>query len=36
LDLGFDALDRIRGFGIQCDGLACKGLDEDLHWCPSP
>ena len=31
LDLSLDVLDGVRGLNIQSNGLACKGLDEDLH-----
>merc|ERR1712137_1370729 len=31
LNLLLDILDRVRGVDIKSDGLACKGLDEDLH-----
>ena len=31
LDLGLDVVDGVRGFDLEGDGLARKGLDEDLH-----
>merc|ERR1719187_2966836 len=31
LNLGLDILNGITGFNLQSDGLACEGLDEDLH-----
>ena len=31
LDLGLDSLDAVRGLDLEGDGLARKGLDEDLH-----
>jgi hypothetical protein len=31
LDLGLDGFDVIRGVDIKSDGLARKGLNEDLH-----
>jgi hypothetical protein len=31
LDLSLDVLDGVRGLNVQSNGLACKGLDEDLH-----
>jgi hypothetical protein len=31
LDLGFDIVDSIRGFDLKGDGLASKGLNENLH-----
>jgi hypothetical protein len=31
LDLGLDVLNSVRGLNIKSDGLACKGLNEDLH-----
>ena len=31
LDLGFHVIDRVRGFDIQGNGLAGKGLDKDLQ-----
>jgi len=31
LDLGFDVVDRITRLDFESDGLASKGLDEDLH-----
>merc|ERR550517_1659941 len=31
LDLGLDVVNGVRGFDIKSDGLACEGLDEDLH-----
>ena len=31
LNLGLDVLNRVRGLHIECDGLAGKGLDENLH-----
>ena len=31
LDLGLDILNSVRGLNIESDGLACKGLNEDLH-----
>ena len=31
LDLGLDVVDRVRGLDVEGDGLAGKGLDEDLH-----
>merc|ERR1711874_281253 len=31
LDLGLDILDGIRGLNLQCNGLASKSLDKDLH-----
>jgi len=33
LDLGLDIVDRIGGLDLKGDGLARKGLDEDLHDC---
>merc|ERR1719281_25585 len=31
LDLGLHVLNCVRGLNVQCDGLARKGLHEDLH-----
>ena len=31
LDLGLDSFDGVRSFHFKSDGLACEGLDEDLH-----
>jgi hypothetical protein len=31
LDLGLHVLNRVRGLDLEGDGLAGKGLDEDLH-----
>ena len=31
LDLSLDVLDGVRWLNIERDGLACKGLNEDLH-----
>merc|ERR1711976_1012341 len=31
LDLGLHILDGVRRFDLKGDGLACEGLDEDLH-----
>ena len=31
LDLSLDILDGVRRLNVQSNGLACKGLDEDLH-----
>merc|ERR1711899_544426 len=31
LNFGFDVLDGIRSLNLKGDGLACKGLDENLH-----
>ena len=31
LDLSLDVLNGVRGLNVQSNGLACKGLDEDLH-----
>ena len=31
LDLGLDVLNGVRRLNIEGDGLAGKGLDEDLH-----
>ena len=31
LDLGLNILDGVRGFDLEGDGLAGKGLNEDLH-----
>ena len=31
LNLGLDSLDAVRGLDLEGDGLARKGLDEDLH-----
>jgi len=33
LDLLLDLLDGITGFNLEGDGLASKGLDENLHFC---
>jgi hypothetical protein len=33
LDLGLDVLNGVSGLNIEGDGLACKGLDENLHEC---
>ena len=33
LDLRLDVVNRVRGLNLQGDGLACEGLDEDLHVC---
>ena len=32
LDLGLDVLDAVAGLDLKSDGLASKGLDEDLHF----
>merc|ERR1712198_43222 len=31
LDLCLDIFDAVGGLDLQSDGLACEGLDEDLH-----
>ena len=31
LDLGLHVVDGIRRFDLKGDGLACQGLDENLH-----
>ena len=31
LNLCLNVIDGVRRFNFQCDGLAGKGLDEDLH-----
>ena len=31
LDLLLDVVDGIAGLDLESDGLACQGLDEDLH-----
>ena len=31
LDLGLDVVDGVRALNLQGDGLACEGLDKDLH-----
>ena len=31
LDLGFDIVDCITWFDLECDGLASQSLDKDLH-----
>ena len=31
LDFSLDGFDRVRGLDIEGDGLARKGLDENLH-----
>merc|ERR1712174_1119 len=31
LDLGLDILNGVRWLNLQGDGLACEGLDKDLH-----
>jgi len=31
LDLSLDILNGVRRLNVQSNGLACKGLDEDLH-----
>jgi len=31
LDLGLHVLNGVAGLHIESNGLACKGLDEDLH-----
>jgi len=31
LDLGFDIVDSVRGFNLESDSFARKGLYEDLH-----
>jgi hypothetical protein len=31
LDFGLDIVDGIGRLDFQGDGLACQGLDEDLH-----
>jgi len=31
LDLGLHVLNSVAGLHIESNGLACKGLDEDLH-----
>merc|ERR1712127_856047 len=31
LDLGLDVVDGVRGLDLKGDGLAGKGLNEDLH-----
>ncbi|KFO95746.1 hypothetical protein N300_10230, partial [Calypte anna] len=31
LDLGLDIFDGVTGLNLQGDGLACQGLDKDLH-----
>uniref|UniRef100_J3MGX3 Uncharacterized protein n=1 Tax=Oryza brachyantha TaxID=4533 RepID=J3MGX3_ORYBR len=36
LDLGLHVVNRVRGLDLKCDGLASKGLDEDLHASPEP
>jgi len=38
LDFGLDVVDGVRGFNLEGDGFARKGLDEDLHLanCASP
>jgi hypothetical protein len=36
LDLGLDVLNGVAGLNVEGDGLACKGLDEDLHTSPEP
>ena len=33
LDLLLDLLDGVGSFDLKGDGLACEGLDEDLHCC---
>jgi len=33
LDLGLHIVDGVRGLNLKGDGLAGKGLDEDLHGC---
>merc|ERR1711892_1660641 len=34
LDLGLHILNGVRWLHLQSDGLACEGLDEDLHTSP--
>ena len=36
LDFGFDILNGVRGLHFEGDGLACEGLDEDLHATSKP
>ena len=31
LDLGFDILDGVAGFNLECDSLARERFDKDLH-----
>jgi hypothetical protein len=31
LDLGLDVFNGVGRFNVECDGLSCKSLDEDLH-----
>ena len=31
LNFGLDIVDSVGGFDLEGDGLACQGLDEDLH-----
>merc|ERR1719401_85239 len=31
LDFGLNIINSVRGLNIKCDGLARKGLNEDLH-----
>merc|ERR1712165_244329 len=31
LNLCLDILDGVRWLNLECDGLACEGLDKDLH-----
>ena len=32
LNLGLDTLDGITALDIQCNGLSCQSLHEDLHY----
>jgi hypothetical protein len=34
LNLSLDVLNGVAGLNVEGDGLACKGLDEDLHTTP--
>jgi len=34
LDLGLDILNGVAGLNLKGDGLACEGLNEDLHASP--
>ncbi|KAJ1382373.1 hypothetical protein SESBI_44289 [Sesbania bispinosa] len=31
LDLGLDVVDGVTAFDLKSDGLACEGLNKDLH-----